>query len=120
MPQPHGWLPLKGAPAVGGVMATGRCCPSRQASIPIGAVRVGVVVQREGLVPTILGMGAVYLLVTPGMLVNGRFASQMDVLEPRPDTSPWSSNAAAHALDLHVASPHSVIHPTQASTLSST
>ena len=45
----------------------GRCCPSQQAGILIGAVRVGEVVQRAGLVPTILGMGAIYLLVTLGM-----------------------------------------------------
>ena len=52
----------------------GRCCPSQQAGIPIGAVRVGVVVQRAGPVPAILGMGAIYLLVSLGMFFNGRFA----------------------------------------------
>jgi hypothetical protein len=34
-----------------------------QAGIPIGAVLAGVVVQQVGLVPTILGMGAIYLAV---------------------------------------------------------
>jgi MFS family permease len=48
-----------------------------QAGIPIGAVLAGVVVQRAGLVPTILGMGAIYLLVTLGMVFN-RSLRQMD------------------------------------------
>jgi predicted MFS family arabinose efflux permease len=87
MPQPHGWLPLKGAAAVGAVMATGHCCPSQRAGIPIGAALVGVVVQRAGLVPTVLGMGAISLLVTLGMFFN-RSLRQMDTREPRPDTSP--------------------------------
>jgi hypothetical protein len=46
-----------------------------------------VVVQRAGLVPTILGMGAIYLLVTLGMFFN-RSLRQMDACEPRPDTLP--------------------------------
>ena len=99
-------------------MATGRCCPSQQAAIRIGAVRVGEVVQRAGLVPTILAMGAIYLLVTLGMFFNGRFA-RWTFASRGPTHFRWSSNAA-HALDLHVASPHSVIHPTLASTLFST
>jgi hypothetical protein len=41
-----------------------------QAGIPIGAVLVGIVVQAAGLVPTIIGMGAVYLAVTLGMSFN--------------------------------------------------
>ena len=48
-----------------------------QAGIPIGAVLAGVVVQRAGLVPTILGMSAIYLLVTLGMFFN-RSLRQMD------------------------------------------
>jgi MFS family permease len=48
-----------------------------QAGIPIGAVLAGIAVQRAGLVPTILGMGAVYLLVTVGMFFN-RSLRQMD------------------------------------------
>ena len=31
----------------------GRCCPSQEAAVPIGAVRDGVVVRRAGLVPTV-------------------------------------------------------------------
>ena len=37
---------------------------------PVGAVRVGEVAQRAGLVPTILGMGAIHPLVTLGMFVK--------------------------------------------------
>jgi predicted MFS family arabinose efflux permease len=48
-----------------------------QAGIPIGAALAGVVVQRAGLVPTILGMGAIYLLVILGMVFN-RSLRQMD------------------------------------------
>jgi hypothetical protein len=39
-----------------------------------------VVIQRAGLVPTILGMGAIYLLVTLGMFFN-RSLLQMDARE---------------------------------------
>jgi hypothetical protein len=38
---------------------------------PSGSARS---VQRAGLVPTILGIGAIYLVVTLGMCFNGRFA----------------------------------------------
>jgi hypothetical protein len=48
-----------------------------QAGIPIGAVLAGVVVQRAGLVPTIVGMGVLYLLVPLGMFFN-RALRQMD------------------------------------------
>ena len=48
-----------------------------QAGIPIGAVLAGVVVQQVGLVPTILGMGAIYLAVTLGMSFN-QSLRQMD------------------------------------------
>jgi len=48
-----------------------------QAGIPIGAVLAGVVVQRAGLVPTIVGMGVLYLLVALGMFFN-RALRQMD------------------------------------------
>ena len=41
-----------------------------QAGIPFGAVLAGVVVEGVGLVPTILGMGAIYLVVTVGMFFN--------------------------------------------------
>jgi hypothetical protein len=41
-----------------------------QAAFPIGAVVVGVAVQRAGLIPTIVGMGVVYVLVTIAMFFN--------------------------------------------------
>jgi predicted MFS family arabinose efflux permease len=48
-----------------------------QAGIPIGAVLAGLAVQKVGLVPTILCMGAIYLTVTLGMTFN-RSLYQMD------------------------------------------
>ena len=48
-----------------------------QAGIPIGAVLAGVVVQQAGLVPTILGMGVIYLLMPLGMFFN-RSLRQME------------------------------------------
>jgi predicted MFS family arabinose efflux permease len=45
--------------------------------VPAGAVLAGVVVQRAGLVPTILGMGVLYLLVPLSMFFN-RSLRQMD------------------------------------------
>jgi predicted MFS family arabinose efflux permease len=41
-----------------------------QAGIPLGAALAGFVVEGVGLVPTILGMGAIYLAVTVGMFFN--------------------------------------------------
>src|SRR4029450_2038642 len=41
-----------------------------QAGIPIGAILAGVVVQRAGLVPTIVGMGILYLLMPLSMFLN--------------------------------------------------
>jgi predicted MFS family arabinose efflux permease len=49
-----------------------------QAGIPIGAVLAGVVVQAAGLIPTIIGMGAIYLAVTLAMSLN-RSLRQMEV-----------------------------------------
>jgi MFS family permease len=53
-----------------------------QAGIPIGAVLAGVVVQAAGLVPTIVGMGAIYLLVTLAMHFN-QSLHQMDAVRQR-------------------------------------
>jgi MFS family permease len=53
-----------------------------QAGIPIGAVLAGFVVQDAGLVPTILGMGAIYLVVTLAMFFN-RPLHQMDAIRQR-------------------------------------
>jgi predicted MFS family arabinose efflux permease len=41
-----------------------------QAGIPFGAALAGFVVETMGPVPTILGMGAIYLAVTVGMFFN--------------------------------------------------
>ena len=41
-----------------------------QAAIPIGAVVAGVAVQGAGLIPTIVGMGVIYVAVTIGMFFN--------------------------------------------------
>jgi hypothetical protein len=41
-----------------------------QAGIPLGAVLAGFVVEGVGLVPTIVGMNAIYLAVTLGMFFN--------------------------------------------------
>jgi hypothetical protein len=40
------------------------------AGVPIGAALVGVVVQSAGLIPTIVGMGLVYVAVNLGMFLN--------------------------------------------------
>ena len=48
-----------------------------QAGIPIGAVLAGVVVQKAGLIPTIVGMGVLYLLMPLAMFFN-RSLRQMD------------------------------------------
>ncbi len=48
------------------------------AGIPLGAALAGFVVERVGLVPTIVGMGAIYLVVTVGMFFNPALR-QMDV-----------------------------------------
>jgi MFS family permease len=41
-----------------------------QAAIPIGAVVTGIAVQQAGLIPTVAGMGAIYVAVTIGMFFN--------------------------------------------------
>jgi MFS family permease len=41
-----------------------------QAAFPIGAAVAGFAVQRAGLIPTIVGMGLVYLVLTIGMFFN--------------------------------------------------
>ena len=46
--------------------------------IPIGSILAGVFVEEVGLVPTILGMGAIYLVVTVSMFFNPAL-KQMDV-----------------------------------------
>jgi MFS family permease len=66
-----------------------------QAAIPIGAVVVGVAVQQAGLIPTIVGMGVVYVVVTIGMFFNPALRG-MDVRRG-PVAEPTDVPAAAHA-----------------------
>lgn len=64
-----------------------------QAAFPIGAVVVGVAVQRAGLIPTIVGMGVVYVLVMIAMLFNPALRG-MDVRH-EPAAEPADVRAAA-------------------------
>jgi MFS family permease len=58
-----------------------------QAAIPIGAVLVGAAVQSGGLIPTLVGMGVLYVLVVIGMFLNPGLRG-MDVRhEPAPATA---------------------------------
>jgi hypothetical protein len=41
-----------------------------QSAIPVGALLAGVVVQGAGLLPTIVGMGVIYVVVVIGMFFN--------------------------------------------------
>jgi MFS family permease len=41
-----------------------------QAGIPIGAVLVGVLIERAGLIPTIVGMGILYVAATLALSLN--------------------------------------------------
>ena len=50
-----------------------------QAAFPIGALVAGFAVQRAGLIPTIVGMGVVYVVLTVGMFFNPALRG-MDVL----------------------------------------
>jgi MFS family permease len=65
-----------------------------QAAVPIGAVVVGVAVQRAGLIPTIVGMGVVYVVVTIGMFFKPALRG-MDVRR-EPVSEPTEVPAAAH------------------------
>jgi predicted MFS family arabinose efflux permease len=55
----------------------GRLTALAYVGIPIGSVLAGVFVEGVGLVPTIVGMGAIYLVVILGMLFNPAL-KQMD------------------------------------------
>jgi MFS family permease len=65
-----------------------------QAAVPIGAVVVGVAVQRAGLIPTIVGMGVVYVVVTIGMFFNPALRG-MDIRR-EPVAEQTEPTAAAH------------------------
>ena len=78
-----------------------------QAAFPIGALVAGFAVQRAGLIPTIVGMGVVYVVLTVGMFFNPALR-RMDVLhEPAAEpadvrTAPQDMVAAApRTTDIH-------------------
>jgi hypothetical protein len=52
------------------------------AGIPLGSILAGVFVEEVGLVPPILGMGAIYLVVTLSMFFNPALR-QMDAGKQR-------------------------------------
>jgi hypothetical protein len=64
-----------------------------QAAIPIGALVTGVAVQQAGLIPTIVGMGVVYVVVTIGMFFNLALRG-MDI-HHEPGSEPAQVSAAA-------------------------
>ena len=87
--QPHRVHGHPGAHATPAGRVFGALTALASAGIPIGAVLAGVVVQQAGLVPTIVGMGVLYLLVPLGMFFN-QSLRQMDTQRrgmPRPGAS---------------------------------
>jgi MFS family permease len=79
-----------------------------QAAIPIGAVVAGVAVQQAGLIPTIIGMGVIYVVVTIGMFFNPALRG-MDVRR-EPVAEPTDVAAAAQAGETMMASRTTDIH----------
>jgi MFS family permease len=79
-----------------------------QAAIPIGAVVAGVAVQQAGLIPTIVGMGVVYVVVTIGMFFNPALRA-MDVRR-EPVAEPTDLRAAAQDGETMMASRTRDIH----------
>jgi MFS family permease len=79
-----------------------------QAAIPIGAVLAGIAVQRAGLIPTIVGMGVIYVVVTIGMFFNPALRG-MDVRR-EPVTEPTDERAAAQDGETMMASRTTDIH----------
>jgi MFS family permease len=79
-----------------------------QAAIPIGAVVAGVAVQRVGLIPTVVGMGVVYVVVTIGMFFNpalrGMDVRQEPVAKPtdvRAEAQDGETMMASRTTDIH-------------------
>lgn len=66
-----------------------------QAAIPIGALLAGVAVQAVGLIPTIVGMGVVYVAVVIGMFFNPALRG-MDVPHEPDSEPPDLASAARH------------------------
>jgi MFS-type transporter involved in bile tolerance (Atg22 family) len=79
-----------------------------QAAIPIGAVVVGIAVQQAGLIPTVVGMGVVYVVVTIGMFFNPALRG-MDVRR-KPVAEPMDVRAAAQDGETMMASRTRDIH----------
>jgi MFS family permease len=79
-----------------------------QAAIPIGAVVAGVAVQQAGLIPTIVGMGVVYVVVTIGMFFNPALRG-MDIRRA-PVAEPTDVRAAAQDGQTMTASRTTDIH----------
>jgi predicted MFS family arabinose efflux permease len=75
------------------------------AGVPIGAALIGVVVQSAGLIPTILGMGLVYVAVNLGMFLNPSLRG-MDArpdraaAAPAPAHPPSAREAPARSVDV--------------------
>jgi hypothetical protein len=79
-----------------------------QAAIPIGAVVAGVAVQQAGLIPTIVGMGVIYVVVMIGMFFNPALRG-MDVRR-EPVAEPTDVRAAAQDGETMIASRTTDIH----------
>jgi hypothetical protein len=75
-----------------------------QAASPIGAVVAGAAVQGAGLIPTIVGIGVVYVVVTIGLFFNAALRG-MDIRH-----EPAEVPAAAPNGDTMVASRRTNIH----------
>jgi len=84
----HGEQDANAPVAMGHYLAT--VIPECQASF--GTLLAGVAVQGAGLTPTIVGMGAVYLLVMLGMFLNPRLRG-MDIRQ-EPVSGPVDVRAA--------------------------
>ncbi len=79
-----------------------------QAAFPIGAALAGFAVQRAGLIPTIVGMGVVYVVVTIGMFFNPALRG-MDVRR-EPTAEPADARTAAADGETMIASRTRDIH----------
>jgi MFS family permease len=79
-----------------------------QAAIPIGAIVTGVAVQQAGLIPTIAGMGVIYVVVTIGMFFNPALRG-MDIRH-EPVSEPTEVRAAAQDAETMLPSRRTNIH----------
>ena len=79
-----------------------------QAAFPIGAAIAGFAVQRAGLIPTIVGMGVVYVVLTIGMFFNPALRG-MDVRR-EPAAEPTDVRTAAQDGETMMASRATDIH----------